>query len=168
MGKLGQNQPQTTDDSSLSGRLSLGVPANSRVKLPIALSIFFLFHVALKYISIPVRPSPMFPFNLRKLNPLLIIMWKSEAKCFLQGRCLEMLSCRRSTCQVTFQMMKKGGNVGQEAINYIHIQNILLLKEPTLNLHLLLKWNKNPNPTQSITALSTESIYYFYSSNPKA
>lgn len=63
---------------------------------------------------------------------------------------------------------KKGENVGQEAINYIHIQYILLLKEPTLNLHLLLKWNKNPNPTQSITALSTESIYYFYSSNPKA
>lgn len=63
---------------------------------------------------------------------------------------------------------EKGGNVGQKAIKYIHIQYILLVKELTLNLHLLLKWNKNPNPTQSITALSTESIYYFESSNPKA
>ena len=35
--------------------------------------------------------------------------------------------------------LKKGENVGQEAINYIHIQYSLLLKEPTLNLHLLLK-----------------------------
>lgn len=65
-------------------------------------------------------------------------------------------------------MMKKGGNVGQKAINYILTQYITPVKELTLNLHLLLKWNKNPNPTQSITALSTESIYYFYSSNPKA
>lgn len=63
---------------------------------------------------------------------------------------------------------EKGGNVGQKAIKYIHIWYILLVKELTLNLHLLLKWNKNPNPTQSITALSTESIYYFESSNPKA
>lgn len=63
---------------------------------------------------------------------------------------------------------EKGGNVGQKAIKYIHIRYILPVKELTLNLHLLLKWNKNPNPTQSITALSTESIYYFESSNLKA
>lgn len=67
-----------------------------------------------------------------------------------------------------FSNDEKGGNVGQKAINYIHIQYILLVKEPSLCLHLLLKWNKNLNPTQSITALSTESIYYSYSSNPKA
>lgn len=56
---------------------------------------------------------------------------------------------------------EKRGNVGQKAIKYIHIRYILLVKELILNLYLLLKWNKNPNPTQSITALSTESIYYF-------